>query len=291
MSREHQPSAVSSDASKVAIVTGGGSGIGLALAEGLLREGVCTWIVGRTAATLERARESLSALGHVYTAAGDVTDADFLEALVKGVVSARGRLDYLFNNAGVALAGQVQDLSLEDWRRVLDTNLYGVVHGIAAAYPVMCQQRFGHIVNVSSLAGVVAMPGLAPYVASKHAVVGLSLALRAEAELHGVRVSVACPAGVSTPATQRDSSVNLDERWMRDQVRFPSITPGECAECILRGVKANRAMIMPGPAARVAFVARHAPWFARHMARSFGRVVSEARARYLSSRPAPSLES
>jgi NADP-dependent 3-hydroxy acid dehydrogenase YdfG len=99
----------------------------------------------------------------------------------------------MINNAGIAVGGATDALELADWRRVLDVNLAGVIHGVHAVYPRMVRRRAGHIVNLASVAGLAPYPLALPYTTSKHAVVGLSQALRAEAARHGVRVSVACP--------------------------------------------------------------------------------------------------
>lgn len=120
----------------------------------------------------------------------DVTDA----AAFRRVVSNIGRLDYLFNNASTAVAGEAHERTHEHWDYVLQVNLHGTINGILAAYPVMLRQKSGHIVNIAS--SPVSAPFLVPYAASKHAVVGLSTSLRIEAADYGARVSVVCPAAV-----------------------------------------------------------------------------------------------
>jgi NAD(P)-dependent dehydrogenase (short-subunit alcohol dehydrogenase family) len=128
----------------------------------------------------------------------DVTDFQAVKALVEQTARAAGRLDYLFNNAGIVVAGEARLYEIDDWDRVIDVNLRGVVNGVQAAYPLMCRQGFGHIVNTASVAGLMPLGGFLSYSASKHAVVGLSTSLRVEAAPRGVRVSVLCPGAVET---------------------------------------------------------------------------------------------
>jgi len=122
--------------------------------------------------------------------------------LVGQIFADQGRLDYLFNNAGIAATGDAAHYTLESWRKVVEVNVMGVVHGAQAAYPAILRQGFGHIVNIASTAGLLPTPSLVSYAASKHAVVGLSRALRAEAQSRGVRVSVVCPGVIRTPMLQ-----------------------------------------------------------------------------------------
>jgi NAD(P)-dependent dehydrogenase (short-subunit alcohol dehydrogenase family) len=229
---------------KVAIITGGASGIGRALGEALAREGaevVLADLRGERAA--EVAAGIVKAGGRARGAALDVCDAAAFAQLVATTVAESGRLDYLFNNAGIAISGEVRDQTLDDWNRVLAVNLHGVVHGVAAAYPVMIAQKDGHIVNTASLAGLTANPGLVPYAASKHAVVGLSTSLRAEAADLGVRVSVVCPGLIDTPIITDSRFVNLDREGVLADL--PAALPAaECAQAILRGVRRNRPVIV-----------------------------------------------
>ena len=145
-------------------------------------------------------RRPRPALGDTARAARlDVTDAAAVQAVVDEVVSRAGRLDLMFNNAGICWGGDTELLTLDQWNAIIDVNIRGVVHGIAAAYPLMLRQGHGHIVNTASMAGLTAAGQITSYVTTKHAVVGLSLALRSEAVPRGVGVLVVCPAAVETP--------------------------------------------------------------------------------------------
>lgn len=241
---------------KVAVVTGAGSGIGRALAAQLARAGAIVRATDLDAAAVESCAGEIRAEGG--RAEGrplDVASAAAVEAEVRDVVAAHGRLDAMFNNAGVLLVGQFQDFTAEQWRRLLDVNLHGVINGARAAYPVMLRQGAGHIVNTSSLSGVV--PGVfqVPYVASKFAVVGLSRALRAEAAAGGVRVSVVCPGFVDTGIYRSGDFVRFNrERMLAMQPRWMWVTPDSCARAILRGVRRNRALILIGWDARFSWM-------------------------------------
>jgi NAD(P)-dependent dehydrogenase (short-subunit alcohol dehydrogenase family) len=184
----------------VALVTGAASGIGKALTEALSSRGCVVVAADRD---LEPAQEVAGALqreGRGVTATLlDVRDLASFERTVAQTVETHGRLDFLFNNAGVAGGGEVFNSTIDDWRAIIDVNLFGVIHGVLAAYPLMRQQGFGHIVNTASMAGLIPSPLLASYSVTKHAVVGLSKALRAQAASTGVRVSVLCPGVIRTP--------------------------------------------------------------------------------------------
>ena len=184
----------------VALVTGAASGIGKALTEALSSRGGVVVAADRD---LEPAQEVAGALqreGRVATAALlDVRDLASFEKTVSETVETHGRLDFLFNNAGIAGGGEVFNSTIDDWRAIIEVNLFGVIHGVLAAYPLMRRQGFGHIVNTASMAGLTPFPFSASYSTTKHAVVGLSKALRAQAASTGVRVSVLCPGVIRTP--------------------------------------------------------------------------------------------
>ncbi len=187
-------------AGKVAIVTGGGSGIGAALVRALTARGATVVIADIDEPAAKTVAAEVSATTAV---AVDVRESGAVADLVAQVAAEHGRLDLIFNNAGIAVGGLVEELTLDHWNRVIDVNLRGVVHGVHAAYPLMLRQGHGHIVNTASLAGLMPGPSLAPYAAAKHAVVGLSLSLRAEGASRGVRVSAVCPGFIDTPLLGR----------------------------------------------------------------------------------------
>ncbi len=184
----------------VALVTGGASGIGAALGRELAQRGAVVVLADRDAddAKAEAARIATSG-ARAEGVRLDVREASAVAALVADVYGRHGRLDYLFNNAGIAVGGEALDLHLEDWRDAVEVNLMGVVHGVQAAWPRMLAQGFGHVVNTASMAAFLPTAMAAPYGATKSAVFGLSRALRLEGAPRGVRVSVLCPGVVRTP--------------------------------------------------------------------------------------------
>ena len=225
---------------RVALVTGAAAGIGLALSRALLERGARVVLADRDAAALQRLELGPLARTRVL----DVCDAAAVQRAMDETCAGLGHLDYVFNNAGLGQAGEVRDLQLEHWRRVLDVNLMGVIHGTQAAYRVMLRQGSGHIVNVASMAGLLCCPGLAPYAASKAAVVSLSRALRAEAEALGVRVSVVCPGYVRTSIFDNAIRIGISSSAAESLVPFEMLTAQRAAHLILRGVARNRALIV-----------------------------------------------
>lgn len=185
---------------KVCVITGASTGIGYGLGAKLLEYGAGpVYFTARTQAKLDEAQASLAQYGdRARFLPVDVTDPEAVQALVRRVVEENGHIDFLFNNAGIGAGGPTERASLRGWARVLDTNLWGVIHGVNAALPIMLEQGFGHIVNTSSIQGLVPAPYQTVYSASKHAVVGLSESLRIELKPRGVRVSVLCPGAVES---------------------------------------------------------------------------------------------
>ena len=185
---------------KIAFVTGGASGIGAALATKLIGAGAEVWIADRQVGPAEQLAQRLnSGGGKAHAIELDVRSYPAFEGAVAEALQQSGRIDFLFNNAGIGVSGEVDSYTLDDWNDVFDVNLRGVVHGIQAVYPIMIGQHCGHIVNTASMAGLVTTPDSASYAATKHAVVAISKTMRIEAERHGVQVSVLCPGVIRTP--------------------------------------------------------------------------------------------
>ena len=155
-----------------------------------------------------------------------------------------GRLDFMFNNAGIGVGGEVRHLLLEHWQRAMDVNLWGVIHGSVAAYRVMLRQGSGHIVNVASLAGLIGEPGLTPYSVTKSAVVALSTALRAEAEAFGVHVSVVCPGFIDTAIFDNAIGVHVDKEKFLATLPVRLVPAADAARLILHAVAKNRSIIV-----------------------------------------------
>jgi NAD(P)-dependent dehydrogenase (short-subunit alcohol dehydrogenase family) len=184
----------------VAIITGGASGIGAALGRELARRGARVILADRQLEVASDVAKSINETGGKAEAVElDVRDAIAFDAVVALSIERYGRIDYLFNNAGIVVGGEMREYRLDDWRDVVDVNLMGVVHGVQASYGRMIAQGFGHIVNTASVAGLLPSPFMGSYTTTKHAVVGLSRALRAESARYGVRASVVCPGVIRTP--------------------------------------------------------------------------------------------
>lgn len=189
---------------RVAVVTGAGRGLGAAVATAFAAQGAAVVLASRTAEELRVLADGLQATHGVPAMAvpTDVRDRAQVDALVQAAVDRFGRLDVMVNNAGLAVYGPVEDIAERDLDAMLDTNVKGTIWGSVAALRVMKPQGRGLIVNVSSIAGKLHLPGESAYNASKWAVNGFTGTLRLEAEPHGIQVSCVCPGGIDTPFWQ-----------------------------------------------------------------------------------------
>lgn len=262
---------------QVVFITGAGSGIGRGIAEELARRGAVVVATDRDGPSVAAVAAGIrSRGGRAEAMTVDVTRADDVRAAVEATAQAHGRLDYLFNNAGVGFCGEVRDTTLDQWRTVLDVNVNGVIHGIHAAYPIMVKQGRGHIVNTASLAGLVIAPTMAPYAASKYAVVGLSRALRAEGEALGVKVTALCPGFIDTAVYENSITAGMHPQAVRTSVPFPIVPLGVAVRQLIEGVERNRELVvLPRLARRIWWITRIAPWLmleaARRTMKSFRR--------------------
>lgn len=230
---------------QVAIVTGGASGIGQALCHALAARGALVVVADINA---DGAQDVAAAIcgrgGRAAAHTVDVADAHSVQQLVQYTVAAHQRLDYMFNNAGIAVTADARDLRLEHWHQVIAVNLLGVIYGIQAAYPIMVRQGHGHIVNTASLAGLLPYPTNLPYATTKHAVVGLSLSLRAEAADLGVKVSVVCPGWVQSGIYAASPTLNVRHEQMQPALPFKLMEADTAAQRILAGVARNQPVIV-----------------------------------------------
>jgi NAD(P)-dependent dehydrogenase (short-subunit alcohol dehydrogenase family) len=185
---------------KTAFVTGGASGIGLALGRAFAEAGMNVMLADIETGALDSSVKSMHHYGSkVRGVLCDVTDSGSVEEAAKAAFQAFGRVHVVCNNAGVAAGGGIDDISLDNWRWVIDVNLMGVLHGIRAFLPhIRAHGEGGHIVNTASMAGMNGGLGFSPYTATKFAVVAMSEGLSMQLKPHGIGVSVLCPSYVRT---------------------------------------------------------------------------------------------
>ena len=230
---------------KVAIVTGGASGIGRAICEALGKNGAEVIVSDIDTNGANRVADEIIRHGGTARAAHlDVTSEEDTKKLIAQTAGEHGRLDYMFNNAGIAIQGEVRDMKKEHWDRIININLLGVLHGTIAAYTRMVEQGFGHIVNTASILGLVSIATNCLYATTKHAIVGLSTSLRAEGAGLGVKVSVVCPGFVQTGLYDAATILRADNDEFYAQVPFKRMDVTKAAREILKGVERNKAIIV-----------------------------------------------
>jgi NAD(P)-dependent dehydrogenase (short-subunit alcohol dehydrogenase family) len=228
---------------KGCIVTGAASGIGYALTEALLAAGASVLMADRDTKTLQEVIGHLEAYaGYVHRMTADVSIEQQVRKMVEEGAAQLGRLDLLFNNAGIGFTNAFEQVSLEEWRRIIDVNLWSVIYGIHFALPIMRRQGGGHIVTTSSISGLLPIPFQSLYCTTKYAVTGLSESLRLELKEEGIHFSVACPAEVVT----RIWGAPGDDERVEARIPKEAISAGEAAKMILAGV-ARREGIIPLP--------------------------------------------
>jgi len=227
---------------KVAVVTGGGSGIGGGMCRAFAREGMRVAVVDVERGAAERVAGEIG--GNAGAFACDVADRGAVESLAEEVRAAFGGVDLVCNNAGVLVGGPMLETTEDDWQWLLSVNVLGVVHGSQVFGRLLAAQGHGHIVNTASVGGFLPYPDLATYCATKFAVVGFSEALRTELAPRGVGVSILCPGKVHTNLAHADRL--RPERFTRaggsSQILGQledGMEPLQVGECVLRGVAAN----------------------------------------------------
>ena len=239
---------------KVAVVTGAASGIGRGLVEQFLAEGMQVVLADVETDALESTMTELDRRESTFAVQTDVSDGGSVSALAEAAFDRFGAVHILCNNAGVSTFGRSWKFRTEDWAWVLGVNLWGVIHGVRAFVPRMIEQGEGHVVNTSSMVGVTTQSGLAPYSASKHAVVAFSEALDLELrEVEpGVGVSVLCPGFVRTRIgeSERNRPDGRAKSGIGDTVSGllnAGISPAEAADLVVKAIRDEQFWIFTHP--------------------------------------------
>jgi NAD(P)-dependent dehydrogenase (short-subunit alcohol dehydrogenase family) len=236
----------------VAVVTGAGSGIGRALALQLAEAGSALALADVEEAGLAQTAQSIvSTKALVTTHVADVADESSVSAFAEDVSRRHGRATLLINNAGVALHGTFEEISLDDFRWLMNINFWGTVYGVKYFLPILKQEQRAHIVNISSVFGIVAPPGQPAYSASKFAVRGFTEALRHELAGTPVRVSCVHPGGIRTPIARHarlgaGASAAQREKTIASFEKLGRTSPEAAAARILRGVERREPRILIG---------------------------------------------
>ncbi len=269
-------------AGKVAAITGAGSGIGRALALTLAKQKCDLALSDINEVGVQKTAADARALGVKVTAQRlDVADRAAMYAWAQQVVADHGRVNLIFNNAGVALGGTVAGVTYDDFEWIMGINFWGVVYGTKAFLPHLHASGDGHVINVSSVFGLFAVPTQSAYNASKFAVRGFTEALRQELELSGAPVSATSvhPGGIKTNIA-RDARLSKDiqsipgaEKLNRDFEKLFITPPEKAAEVILAGVRRNRRRVLIGPDAKFL------DWMVRLLPSVYQRLVMSATAK------------
>jgi NAD(P)-dependent dehydrogenase (short-subunit alcohol dehydrogenase family) len=260
---------------KTAFVTGGASGIGFAMAKAFAEEGMNVMLADVEQSALDSALKDLGQYGnHVRGVACDVADPDSVERAAQATFAAFGKVHVVCNNAGVAAGGGIDQISVDNWRWVIDVNLMGVVYGVRSFLPHIREHgEGGHIVNTASMAGMINGMGFSPYAATKFAVVSMSEGLAMQLAPHGIGVSVLCPEFVRTRIG--DSGRNRPERYGQSQPLDPNspaaaivaeiarrleagLDPARVAEQVIAAIRSGELYIFTHPNMRVAVDGRFA---------------------------------
>ena len=217
---------------KVVVITGASSGLGEATARHLAARGATVVLGARRANRIDALAQELTAAGYKAMAvATDVTDRNQVRTLVDSAVQEFGRIDVMLNNAGLMPLAPLERLKVDEWDRMIDVNLKGVLYGIAAALPHMQTQKSGHFINVSSVYGHVVDPGAAVYCATKHAVRALSEGLRKEVKPYNIRTTIISPGAVSTELLDHISEKDI-QQGTRDFVSTIAVGPDTFARAV-----------------------------------------------------------
>jgi NADP-dependent 3-hydroxy acid dehydrogenase YdfG len=228
---------------KVAIVTGAASGIGLGISQEVSRQGGTVVLLDIDADRLKSASASMQGSHQCRTV--DVTDFEILKKNFDEIRTQFGRIDFLFNNAGIGGTLPFEDATMEHWKKIIDLNLYGVIHGMTAVLPIMREQKSGYIVNTSSIAGLIPFQGQTLYNTTKFAMMGLSLTVEAELKKYNINITSICPGMVHTRIFYKPI---IGQEAPEEYVRIPkeAISVEAAVSDIVKGLsKRKRVIVTP----------------------------------------------
>jgi NAD(P)-dependent dehydrogenase (short-subunit alcohol dehydrogenase family) len=275
---------------KRVLITGAASGIGAATARAAAAKGARLVLTDVNAPSLENVADEIRSAGGTveHAEALDISDHAAVKALADTVHTAHGSVDVVMNIAGIAVWGTVESLTHEQWRKTVDVNLMGPIHTTECFVPKMIEaKRGGHLVNVSSAAGLFGLPWHAPYSATKFGLRGLSEVLRFDLRRHDIGVQLVCPGAVDTGLVQTVEVAGVDTgspRFdkLRGHFKRTAVSPEQAAERILRGIERNRYWVYTSSDIRIAFFWQRRfetpyVWIMRAANKRFGAMMSKAR--------------
>jgi short-subunit dehydrogenase len=255
---------------KVILITGAATGLGKSLLTELCRRGAIVIACDVHYEKLRLLMEEVLALGGRGEAKyADVSNLNDMEQLIDYTVKKHEHIDYIFNNAGIAIVGAFEASEIADWERILRINLLGVLHGTMLSYRHMVKQAHGHIVNIASLAGLIDLPLSTPYSMTKHGVVGLTTGLYHEAKTKGVFVSVVCPGFIQSDIFQMGTVVGASNSHSLTQLPIKKISSDAAAKLIINGVIRREKIIV------VPFSARLIWWLYRYLPGAFNILAKQ----------------
>ncbi|PKN52114.1 MAG: short-chain dehydrogenase [Deltaproteobacteria bacterium HGW-Deltaproteobacteria-13] len=254
---------------KNVVITGGSSGLGLAMGKELSARGAIVTLIARNREKLEMARTAIKNAGRpVHVFSSDVSRIESITETFKNIEDAVGSPDILINSAGILREGYFDELSVETFREVIETNYFGVLNSIKAALPSIIKQK-GRIVNISSVAGLMGVFGYTTYCSSKFALVGLTESLRYEMNPLGVSVHLVCPSEFASPMTEHLNDTRTPENKAHT-LTIPEYDIDTMVRDTIKGIKKGKFLIVPGKFCRLTV------WGARHFP-AITRFVSDLR--------------
>lgn len=230
---------------KTIIITGAASGIGKGLAEAFALQNATLLLLDINEILLKEVAEKLQQTSaNVEFATLDVCDEAKTKQLWNDFANKHNRLDYVFNNAGYGMAEEAQDIPTEQWLKMINVNLMGVIYGAMEAFKIMKEKGGGHIINTASLAGLIGAPGSLPYATTKSAVVGFSKSLRVEGTAFNIKVTALCPGFIDTGIYENAWTGGISNKLFRKTIPLKIIPLAEAITETIRGVEKNEQLIV-----------------------------------------------